>query len=379
MRTFIESRKDSSAGKGTSEHNACSRRAGSAFDTEKQSEYSFLKESFHSVASISLPVCEQPFGQAFHNGKVEWTHDNYIKIDALENVSYLEKTAEAYCKLQCADFNYQRTDNPLVNMSNLLHIVQSVCPSGKEIVLDYIPAKNKVVMLEFAQCEYDTYTLFFLPVSFVNRIPDEVKPIVKKALGIISSVNELETPEEHMDLAYALGCWDDGGSLKETAEEDPEAYEELIKLVNDYLEGDIHNLIAECNIYTKDAESINAEIVKILPKYTGTSVAKLLNILRIGLDLTNEGCWKQYSYTPGHCMIEDFDNHDEFLMDQSRLFALVYDLFDGIVENATDCINAEAGSMNMADFYDFREITRTPRLILSRRIFSKDGRRGSRI
>lgn len=357
MQTFIESRKNTSKGKRPTEHNAPPGREGSAFDSKRQGEYSFLNEVFHSIASVSLPVREKPFGQAFVDGKVEWTYENLIKIDALDNISYLEKTVQSYCKIHNANFDYKRSDNPLVSMSDLLNLAQSVCPEGHQISLDYNEIINKVVMMEFSTCEYDSYTLFFLPVSFVRKLPSEVKPIVKKALGVISVINCLEVPEEHMDMSYALGVWDDGESYKELEEEDPVGYKELMETISRYLEGDIHDLITECSIYTDNANLIIEEIEKVLPTYKDTNIGTLLSRLKSGLELAQEGSWKQFGYTPDNCMIEDYNEQGEATMDQARLFALVYDLMDEIVERATDCINSEAGAIYIEDFYDCRELT----------------------
>lgn len=357
MRTIIKSRKNTSEGKGQAEYNARPGRKGSAFDSKAQGEYSFLNEVFHSIASVSLPVCEAPFGQAFYDGKVEWTYEDLIKIDALDNISYLENTVKAYCKIHNANFDYKRSDNPLVSMCDLLNLAQSVSPEGHQISLDYKEIINKVVMMEFSTCEYDSYTLFFLPVSFVRNLPSEVKPVVKKALGVISVINCLEVPEEHMDMSYALGVWDDGESYKELEEEDPVAYKELMEMISRYREGDIYDLITECSIYTDNSNLIIDEIEKFLPKYKDTNIGTLLSKLKSGLELAQEGSWKQFAYTPDNCMIEDYNEQDEGTMDQARLFGLVYDLMDEIVERATDCINSEAGAMYIEDFYDCRELT----------------------
>ena len=155
MRTIIKSRKNTSEGKGPAEYNARPRREGSAFDPKAQGEYSFLNEVIHSIASVSLPVCKKPFGQALVNGKVEWTYEDLIKIDALDNICYLEKTVEKYCRIHNADFSYRRSDNLLVSMSDLLNLAQSVSPEGHQINFDYKETINKVVMMEFSTCEYD--------------------------------------------------------------------------------------------------------------------------------------------------------------------------------------------------------------------------------
>lgn len=357
MRTIIKSRKNTSEGKGPAEYNARPGREGSAFDPKAQGEYSFLNEVFHSIASVSLPVCKEPFGQAFVDGKVVWTHEDYLKIDALENISYLEKTVESYCKIHNADFNYKRSENLLVSLSDLLNLAQSVSPEGHKINLDYKEKINKVVMMEFSTCECDPYTLFFLPVSFIKNLPSEVKPIVKKAFGVISAINCLEVPEEHMDMSFALGVWDDGESYKELKEDDPVAYEELMETISRYREGDIYDLIQECSIYTDNSNLIIDEIEKVIPNYTDTKIGTFLSRLRMGLKLAQEGSWRQYSYTPENCMIEDYSEQDEATLDQTRLFCLVYDLMDEIVERAMDCINAEAGAMCIEDFYDCRELT----------------------
>lgn len=357
METSLKNRKDSSKGAGAPRSSASRGGTRAGFVSEKKVQNSFLNEVISPIPSVNLPVCDKPFGQVTENGVVYWTYKNEVKIDATRNIEYLASAVKAYCKIQCADFDFTPSENALADLSELLCIAKDVAPTDHEISLDYDEKDNMVVILEYDLCDFDYNTLFFFPVSFVERLPKELRPIVTSAYSVIFICNYAQMPEDHGDAAYTLGLWDEGEQLAELKEEDEERYKELKSLIDSYLEGDIHQLICECSSFPKDFEKMRNDLEDARAKYAGTKFGPLLNSLRDGLILREEGTWMSYSRTPCFCNIEDFDEHDEGMMDPSRLFVMVYDLMDEIVEGITDCINGEAGSLDVSGLYDFRKLT----------------------
>lgn len=357
METSLKNRKDSTSGARSPRSSASRGGTRTGFVAKKKVQNAFLNEVLSPIPSVNLPVCDKPFGQVTENGVVFWTYKNEFKIDAESNIKYLADAVKAYCKVQCADFDFTPSDNPLADLSELLCIVKSVAPTDHEISLDYDEKMNMVVILEYDLCDFDYNTIFFFPVSFIERLPKELRPIVTSAYSVLSICNYAQMPEDHCDASYVLGLWDEGEQLAELKNEDEERYNELKSFIDSYLEGKIHQLICECHSFPSDLDKMRSDLEEARAKYAGTQYGPLLNSIRDGLILSEEDKWINYIRTPFWCNIEDFDEHDEGMMDPSRLFVMVYDLMDEIVEGITDCINGEASSIDVSGLYDFRILT----------------------
>lgn len=357
METSLKNRKDSSKGAGAPRSSASRGGTRAGFVAEKKVQNSFLNEVLSPIPSVNLPVCDKPFGQVAEKGVVYWTYKDEVKIDAESNIKYLADAVKAYCKIQCADFDFTPSENPLADLSKLLCIAKDAAPTDHEISLDYDEKMNMVVILEYDLCDFDYNTLFFFPVSFVEKLPKELRSIVTSAYSVLSICNYAQMPEDHCDASYVLGLWDEGEQLAELKNEDEERYNELKSFIDSYLEGEIHQLICECHSFPNDIDKMRNDLEEARAKYAGTQYGPLLNSLRDGLILREEDTWMNYARTPCFCNIEDFDEHDEGMMDSSRLFVMVYDLMDEIVEGITDCINGEASSIDVSGLYDFRILT----------------------
>lgn len=357
METSIKNRKDSASGTKPSASSASCGRTRSCFDTETKIANSFLNEVFSPIPLVDLPVCDKPFGQVSEGEAVYWTYKNEVKIDASRNIKYLTAAVEAYCRVQCSEFDFTPSGNTLADLSELLRIAKSVAPTDHEICLDYNEEMNMVVILEYDLCDFDYNTLFFFPVSFVEKLPKELRPIVTSAYSVLSTCNYAQMPEDHCDASYVLGLWDEGEQLAELKYEDEEKYNELKSLIDSYLEGEIHQLICECSSFPNDLGKIRRALEEARKKYSGTQYGPLLNSIRDGLILCEEDRWMNYIRTPYWCNIEDFDEHDEGMIDPGRFFVMVYDIMDDIAEGITDGINGEAGSIDVSCLYDCRQLT----------------------
>ncbi len=356
MDALVKSRKNTPKRKIAKRKASVQRGTRQNFDTQAQNQYSFLTEVFKPVLSINLPVCEAPFGQVSDNGTIFWVHGKEIKIDALKNIEFVSGAVKAYCGIYRKNFSFEKSQNPLVDLSVLLSIAQDAAPEGRELGLDYDEKLNMVVIHEYVYCDFDYNTLYFLPVSFVNRLPEDLKPLVKHLIAMIKAYYHLLEPSDHMDLSFALGIWDDGEQIELLKEEDPEQYEITKELVHSYLEGEISELISECSSFPNDVECTMNEVNEAIKKYEETKYGPLLNVLKNGIVLRDEGTWSDFVWSPEHCWIDDFDCREEHI-DHSRLFAIVYDFHDEIVEQAEDCINGEAGSLELIPLYDHRILT----------------------
>lgn len=306
---------------------------------------------------VDLPECEIPFGQVTEKGRLYWVHGYDFEIDAHENIKYIYDSVRKYCEINECAFSYELTENPIHDLSVLFDIAADAVTDGNEIVLDYDPHSNKIVLKEYAMCDFDYRTLFFLPVSFVERLPEELRPLLKELVSIIVFNADLQTPHEHMDMSFALGDWDCGERLKEMREEDSEFYEEYIKIVESYDKGEIHDLITDCCRYHSEKGKLLERLDQEIKSYKDSSIGRLLSAFREAVILSDEDRISNYTESPYHCYLEDYDNHEEGILDNSRLYAVVYDLMDPVVEQAMDCINGDGGSIDLLPLYDCRILT----------------------
>lgn len=356
MDALVKSRKNTSKRKIAKGNASGQRGTRPNFDTQKQNQYSFLTEVFNPILSINLPVCDAPFGQVFDKERIFWVRGKEIKIDALKNIEFISESVKAYCGIHCKKFTFEKSSNTLEDLSTLLSIAQSAAPNGIELGLDYDEERNMVVIHEYAYCDFDYNTLYFLPVNFVNRLPKDLKPLVKHLIAMIKAYYHLQDPTDHLDLSYALGIWDEGESLQILKEEDPEQWEITNELVHSYLEGDISQLISECSFFPDDVEQMMGELEDAIKKYEETKYGPVLKLLKDGVVMRNEASWSDFIWSPDHCWIDDFDCREDRL-DYSRLFAVVYDFYDEIVQQAEDCINGDAGNLEITALYDHRILT----------------------
>lgn len=320
---------------------------------EAECQCSFLTEEFHEIKSIDLPDCEIPFGQVSKDGIIQWKLKGNVIIDACKNISALESCVKQYGIVHNATFDFQRTANPMHDLSVLFSIVQSMKPEDVEVAIDYDDSLEQLVFVEYRECDFDYYTVFFLPVSFVEKLPEDLKSLAEKLCGYVSTVCGLNAPEDHMDLSFALGMWDN--DLEEDM--DSEDFKEYNKYIQDYRKGHIHNLIDRCTQYPNDEKALRAELSQKIKKYDGSHLGEMLKLFEEGFSLIDKDSLQRYYLNPNRCWIPEYDTGEDSMLDQDRLFAVVYDMDDPIADRAVDCLNSEAGSLELCAFYDRRVIT----------------------
>ena len=320
---------------------------------DAECQCSFLTEEFHDIKSIDLPDCEISFGQVSKDGKIQWKLRGNVIVDADKNISSLERSVRQYCIVHNATFDFQRTANPMHDLSTLFSIVQSMKPEDVEIAIDYDDSLKQLVFVEYRECDFDYYTVFFLPVSFIEKLPEDLKSLAEKLCGYVSTVCGLNAPEDHMDLSFALGMWDN--DLEE--EMDPEDFKEYDRFIQDYRNGYIHSLIDRCTQFPDDEKALRAELSIKIQKYNGSPLGDMLKLFDEGFTLTDIDSLQRYYLNPNRCWIPEYDTGEDSTIDQDRLFAVVYDMDDPIADRAVDCLNTEAGSLELSAFYDRRVIT----------------------
>lgn len=328
------------------------------FAASKEDEYSFLNFQFHDIPVVDLPETNKPFGQVTEGGHKMWDIGYGVKVNADENIETLAGAVETYCRINGKEFKFSKTNNPTHDLSLLLAIANDANETDSELVLDYNEKEKQVVVIEYAQCDFDYCTVFFLPVSFIEKLPENLKPTLLEACRYVICVCGLNEPSEHMDLAVALGEWGeeylDDVIGEDIDDDDSKEYREYIE---NYRSGDIAKLIESAADSPKDKNEIKAMLEKALPEYIDTKYERLLLAFKDGINLHQGDYLQNYYISPQQCTIEDFDN-SEAIIDMARLFAVVYDYNDPIAERAIDALNGDCGSLEVEAMYDRRILTK---------------------
>lgn len=357
METTVENRKYPSKGIGKNRQSNGHAREASGFIAEGQAQYSFLTETFSDLCIVDLPGCEKPFGQIRKGGNLFWEYEpTGICIDAKQNIKYLEDSVRAYCNAHSKEFIFKKTKNPFKDLNTLYNIANDVKPSENHLVLDYDEQNNLIVIKEYQMCPFDDNTLFFLPIKFVEKIPEGLKGLVMDALAHIVKKFQLPEPEDQMDFQYALGIWEEDADYWREMYGDE--YEDFVALCDSYKTGRIKSLIMRCmNVEKYSLDETIKKLEVLIPERNHSPLSKLLSSILDGLKM-DWFMWEWYKFTPDSCTIEDYDEHDEgSFMDMERLFAVTYDIEDDITQRVEDCLNNEASALEITGFYDWRTLT----------------------
>jgi len=351
MATAIKNRQDLPQ-RAKSQTNEASRRERGCFASPEIGQHAFLNESLKAIPAVDLPGGGIPFGQILQDGGHVWKLDQDIEIDAEANLEYLAKGTHAYCLLHGGTFEFQPTDNPLHDLWALFQMILQCKPKNREVTIDYDFNATRFVFVEYEMCEFDYYTLFFLPVKFYEKLPEGLKPLVADCLGYLISCCNLSLPSDHMDMSFALGEWGEEEILDTLNNYDDEEYAQLyIETMESYKNGSIAATIEAISHFPTDPKAMYGRLESAIAEYEGTTLENLLKAIKDGILLNQHDYISNYFDTPSSCNLPDYAD-EESKMDFERLFAVVYDFVDPIAERAMDCINSEAGNLEIEGLYD---------------------------
>ncbi|MBQ7361516.1 MAG: hypothetical protein IJW68_03375 [Bacteroidaceae bacterium] len=269
------------------------------------------------------------------------------KCNQDENIVYLEKTVMKYCENHNKDFVYSRTGNFYADISNLLDIVEHSCPKDHKIRAEFNQKMQNFVFIESASCDFPSYELFFLPVSFLNRLEGEMETLGLYFIRFMEMMCGFSTPYEHFDFCYSLGLGDTDNWRESDFITDYE--DSTFELVKDYNEGKIKSLFTKIeSIRFEDLEKKLEELLSsVNPK--DNFEHQLISLMEEGFELMKN------NYLPNYFPEEndEFENDDE-LLDASRLFCLCYDdeEHDEMTDMAIYNLNQEAQNLYCADMTD---------------------------
>jgi len=332
--------------------NKASRRERGCFAPKKIDRYAFLNESFKDIPVVDLPGGGIPFGQILQDNSHVWKLDQDIEIDAEANLEYLAKGTHAYCLLHGGTFEFHPTGNPLHDLWALFQMILSCKPANREVAIDYDFNATRFVFVEYEMCEFDYNTLFFLPVKFYEKLPEKLKPLVADSLGYFISCCNLSLPTAHMDMSFALGEWSEEEVLDALNEYADDEYVQLYReMMDSYKNGSIATTIDAISHFPADPKAMYCRLESAIAEYDGKPLGNLLKTIKDGILLNQHDHISNYFETPSSCTLSDYADNEN-LMDFERLFAVVYDFADPITERAMECINNEAGSLEIQGLYD---------------------------
>lgn len=330
---------------------AC-RRERDCFASSGIGQHAFLNESFKAIPAVDLPERGKPFGQILQEGGHVWMLGQDIEIDAYANIEYLAKGTYAYCLLHNGSFEFQPSGNPLHDLWALFQTILRCKPEDREVTIDYDFNATRFVFVEYEMCEFDYNTLFFLPVKFYEKLPDSLKPLVADCLGYLISCCNLSLPSDHMDLSFALGEWGEEEILDALNNDDDEEYTRLyLETMESYKNGSIAATIEAISHFPTDLKAMYGRLESAIAEYDGKPLGELLKTIKDGILLNQHDQIINYFNTPSSCNLPDYSD-EESKIDFERLFAVVYDFVDPIAERAMDCINSDAGNLEIQGLYD---------------------------
>ncbi len=330
---------------------ACRRERG-CFASQRIGQHAFLNESFTAIPAVDLPGGGIPFGQILQENGHIWNLDQDIEIDAEANIEYLAKGACAYCLLHSGAFEFQPSGNPLHDLWALFQMILKCKPENREVTIDYDFNATRLVFKEYEICEFDYNTLFFLPVKFYEKLPEKLKPLMADCLGYLIACCNLSLPEDHMDMSFALGEWGEEEMLDLLNNDADDEYAQLyLETMNSYKNGSIAATIEAISHFPADPKEMYDRLESAIAEYEGKPLGEVLKAIKDGILLNQHDHISYYFETPSSCSLPDYSD-EESKIDFERLFAVVYDFVDPIAERAMDCINSEAGNLEIQGLYD---------------------------
>ena len=264
-----------------------------------------------------------------------------------ENIVYLEDTVKKYCENHNKDFVYSRTGNFYADFSNLLDIVEQACPADHKIRAEFNIKMKSFVFMESGPCDFPSYELFFLPVSFLNRLEGEMETLGLNFIRFMEVMCGYSTPYEHFDFCYSLGLGDTDNWRESDFITD---YEDTVfSLVEDYNEGKIKSLFDRIESIKFDGIEKKLEELFSSVKPKDSFEFQIVTLMEEGFKLMKDNFLPNYFPEEN----DEFENYDEIL-DASRLFCLCYDdeEHDEVTDMAIYNLNQEAQNLYCADMTD---------------------------
>lgn len=321
-------------------------------------QYSFLTQQIEEIPFFEVDKGgDDLFALASENGILQCYLTHNVSVDINANLEYLRETAKKYSEVYGKAFAYAPCGNQLKDIASLTRIMQEVSPEGHLISIDYHPYEKRLVFLEYSTVEYEYYTIFALPVGFIHRLPKELRWTFIEFIAYIVKKEGMTMPDDHFDMSFALGLWDDDISDSED--------EDYIQWCNRYLHGYIHELLdAISNIPCQELYDNPSEFAK---RYNAMADQESVPLISHMFRLMSEymTSFSQNSYInfetnhPDYSSLDTLSNYCNESVTFERLGFLVYGCCedDPVADRAIDIVGCEAGNIGQEDLYQWRILT----------------------
>lgn len=313
-------------------------------------EYSFLSHKFEPIPSFNLTDDGLSLTTRLHEGRLKFQLGDSIRIDAEANIKRLENVAHRYAKLCDKHLDYQPKGNPMVDIAALYGAIQRIAPAEHTISVDYDANLNELVFIEYAPVDYEEYTIFALPVGFVDTLPTYQRNICCRFLHHLIYREGFAFPDDHWDMSYALGLWDE-----EVFNDTPESYRDMAER---YLYGDIHDLMTE--IMTSECVS-DADLNELhnLQLATEGHLSAICGLMEEYLKTLNDKSCLSYYRTPNSSELDFYDNEQSDYLTPDRLNFVVYGCGedDAVADMAITMCCEDASNVGQQDLYQHRILT----------------------
>lgn len=322
-----------------------------AFRTDKPNHYAFLSETIDEIA------CSKFFAESLGLGGIDWDR----------NLPYLEASAKRWCELHEVEYSVKDVnETPLEKVQRIYQFLISQT-HDEHFDVDYIPEERMIKFIEYHDCDFPSYRVFYFPVKYINEYEGKMREALVAFASWIYKSTLFLMPEDCYDFEMILESYDyyDAGP----DEEDDEENDYRKESVAIYRKGDGFELFNEI-------KSSHTDVIKVLDSMSDEEKkqnARLIELIRQGMALMNDDDLRGHTYFPGYCsdsrFVSTFDNTSgEFVLPE-RLFVFCYGDAEGradkdgkwdedeIASAALQCLSEEANNGELLTFRDGKHIT----------------------
>lgn len=318
--------------------------------SETAMEYSFLKHMFEPIHSFTLANDSHSLKAREHDGRLKLELSDSIRIDAETNIKHLKETATRYAEICDKALDYRATGNSMADIASLLDAVQRIAPPEHSISVDYDATINELVFVEYAPVDYEDCMIFTLPIGFVDMLPPYQREMCCRFLHHLIIREGFALPEDHWDMSYALGYWDDDVFI-----DTPDSYR---KMADRYRNGDIHNLM-QAIMTSKGMSFKEQQVLNNLRRSTSGHLSDVYGLMSEYLKTLNDKCCRWYDRTPDSSELGYYDNEQCDYITSDRLYFVVYScgVDDPVADMATTMCCEEASNLGQRDLYQHRVLS----------------------
>lgn len=236
-------------------------------------------------------------------------------------------------------------------ISKCHQLISAHLPEHHGLNIDYSYQSKELILIEYANCDFPYYTVFFFPISCLNKFKGKMRSLVLNFTAYLYGHAPFIWPEDSFDFSSLFEIYDDEEPDQETQE-----------IIETYRNGDFKRLQDE--VVSVDIGNLDKRIlaqISSLPPEDARKYADLIDTIKEGVSLLGECNLGSFRYFPEDCSIPDFTMEaEDGIFTLERLFVMSYSLdesIDPMVEIAISSISEEANLIEMEEVMDYHAIS----------------------